>query len=188
VGDSWQYTLKGMWKNIEPQTLVHQVTAVSDREVRETLSLVANGNRLSDSKSIAADNRFVEWRGQGYYLVEFNPFIQAFGALQPGTSWKGLVTPVEDSFFNNWYSQGKATDWESVSVPAGNFKALRVEINSNRNADAGSAAQGIATRVRYVVWYAPEVKRTVKHLRTVWAADGRKISDDSYELVKMTVQ
>jgi hypothetical protein len=177
-----------MWKNVQPQTFVHQITAVSDREVRETLSFNANGNRVSDSKSFAPDARLVEWRGPGYYFVEFNPFIQAFGGLQPGTSWKSLVTPIEDPFFNNWYSQGRAMGWESVSVPAGSFKALRVEINSSRNAGAGSASQSTPARVRYVIWYAPEAKRTVKHLRTVWAGDGTKLSDDSYELVKMTVQ
>lgn len=152
------------------------------------MTVVANGDKLSDSKSFSPEARFVEWRGQGYYFVEFNPFIQAFGGLQPGTSWKSLATPIEDPFFSNWYSQGRSMDWESVSVPAGSFKALRVEINSSRNAGAGSAAQRTPARVRYVFWYAPDAKRTVKHLRTVWAGDGTKLSDDSYELVKMAVR
>jgi hypothetical protein len=188
VGDSWQYDFKSIWKNVEPRTFTHQVTAVSDREVRETMSFVTSGGKISDSKSLGAESRFVEWRGQGYYFVEFNPFLQAFGALQPGTTWKSLVTPVEDPFFSDWYSQGRVTGWDSVSVPAGSFKALRVEVTSSRNVSAGSAAQGAPARIYYVIWYAPEAKRTVKHVRTVLKADGTKLAQDTYELVKYSVQ
>ena len=188
VGDSWQYDFKSIWKNVEPRTFTHQVTAVSDREVRETMSFVTSGGKTSDSKSLGAESRFVEWRGQGYYFVEFNPFLQAFGALQPGTTWKSLVTPVEDPFFADWYSQGRVIGWDSVSVPAGSFKALRVELTSSRNVSAGSAAQGAPARIYYVIWYAPEAKRTVKHVRTVLKADGTKLAQDTYELVKYAVQ
>ena len=188
VGDSWQYNFKSIWKNIEPRTFVHRVTAVSDREVRETMSFTANGSKTSDSKSFAAESRFVEWRGQGYYFVEFNPFLQAFGALQPGTTWKSLVTPIEDPFFSNWYSEGRVIGWDSVSVPAGSFKALRVELNSSRSVSAGSAAQAAPARIRYVLWYSPDAKRTVKHIRTVQTADGTKLAEDTYELVKYAVQ
>ena len=188
VGDSWQYDFKSIWKNVEPRTFTHQVTAVSDREVRETMSFVASGGKISDSKSLGAESRFVEWRGQGYYFVEFNPFLQAFGALQPGTTWKSLVTPVEDPFFSDWYSQGRVIGWDSVSVPAGSFKALRVELSSSRNVSAGAAAQGAPARIYYVIWYAPEAKRTVKHVRTVLKADGTKLAQDTYELVKYAVQ
>jgi hypothetical protein len=188
VGDSWQYNFRSMWKNVEPRTFVHQVTRVSDRDVTETMSFVANGNKISDSKSFGADSRFVEWRGQGYYFVEFNPFLQAFGTLQPGTTWKSLVTPIEDPFLTNWYSQGRVIGWDSVSVPAGTFKALRVELNSNRNPSASSAAQGTPARIQYVLWYAPDAKRTVKHVRTVLTQDGTKLAEDTYELVKYAVQ
>jgi len=187
VGDSWQYDYKSMWKNVEPRTFVHQVTAVSDGEVRETMSFVGNSGKISDSKSFRADSRFVEWRGQGYYFVEFNPFLQTFGTLQPGTTWKSLATPIEDPFFSDWYSQGRVIGSESVSVPAGTFTAWRVELNSNRNASASSAAQTAPARIRYVVWYSPDAKRTVKHVRTVFRTDGTRIAEDTYELVKYVV-
>jgi hypothetical protein len=188
VGDSWEYNFRSMWKNVEPRTFVHQVTAVSDREVRETMSFVANGSKTSESKSFGADSRFVEWRGQGYYVVEFNPFLQALGTLQPGTTWKSLVTPIEDPFFSNWYSEGRVIGWDSVSVPAGTFNALRVELNSTRNASAGSAAQAAPARIHYVIWYGPDAKRIVKHVRTVLTIGGTKLAEDTYELMKYTVQ
>ncbi|HKE41090.1 MAG TPA: choice-of-anchor D domain-containing protein [Casimicrobiaceae bacterium] len=188
VGDRWEYNFRSMWKTIEARTFVHQVTAVSDHEVRETMSFVDKGARTSDSKAFAAESRFVEWRGQGYYFVEFNPFIQAFGELQPGTTWKALVTPIEDPFFSNWYSQGRVVRWESVSVPAGNFKALRVELDSTRPSSANSAAQAAPAHIRYVIWYSPDAKRTVKHVRTAFRTDGTQVAEDTYELVKYAVQ
>jgi hypothetical protein len=186
AGDSWQYHYRSMWKNVEPRTYAHQVTAASAREVRETMSFAANGGTTSDTKVFSADSRFVEWRGQGYYVVEFNPFLQALGELQPGMAWKSLATPVEDPFFGDWYTQGRVVGWETVMVPAGTFKALRVEINSNRNASANAVSE--PARVLYVAWYAPEAKRTVRHVRSVFTTSGNKIAEDTYELTQFVLR
>jgi hypothetical protein len=186
VGDTWHYRVRSIWKNVEERTFVHQVTAVSEREVRETVSEAASGENAGESKSFGPDPRFVEWRGKGYYFVEFNPFLQVFGALQPDTAWKSLTAPVDDPFYTNWYSQGRVRGWDSVSVPAGSFKALRVELNSSRPPRAGSTQE--PQRVQYVIWYAADAKRTIKHVRTVYAANGSKLDEQTYELVKYRVQ
>jgi len=187
VGDTWVYRVRSIWKNVEERSYVHRVTGVSEREVRETMGDVTTGDKATESKSFGPDPRFVEWRGTGYYHVEFNPFLQVFGALQPGTAWKSLAAPADDPFFGNWYSQGRVVGWDSVSVPAGTFKVLRVELNSSRHAASRSAIQE-PQRVQYVIWYASDAKRTVKHVRTVWAANGAKLDEDTYELVKFRVQ
>lgn len=183
VGDTWQYRYSSIWKNVEPRTFVHSVTGVSEREIRETMSLGAG--KAVESKAFGPEPRFVEWRGAGYYRPEFNPFLQSFGALQTGSAWKSLATPVEDPFYGDWYTQGRVVGWDSVVVPAGSFKALRVELNSNRNA-SGSPAMLASEPVRvwHVVWYAADAKRAVKHMRTVFSAKGGKLDEDTYELVK----
>jgi hypothetical protein len=185
VGDTWQYRVRSMWKNVEERTYVHQVTAVSGREVRETMSELASGDNASESKSISSDPRFVEWRGKGFYVVEFNPFLQVFGELQPDTAWKSLTVPLENP--SSWYSQGRVRGWDSVSVPAGSFKALRVELNSSRPTRAG-ATMPEPQRVRYVIWYASDAKRTIKQVRTIYAATGSRLDEQTYELVKYVVQ
>jgi hypothetical protein len=167
VGDTWHYRVRSIWKNVEERTFVHQVTAVSEREVRETMGEVASGDNASESKSFGPDPRFVEWRGKGYYFAEFNPFLQVFGALQLDTAWKSLTVPVENP--SSWYSQGRVRGWDSVSVPAGSFKALRVELNSSRAARASAVQEP-------------------QHVRTVYAADGSKLDEQTYELVKYRVQ
>ncbi|HEV8553334.1 MAG TPA: choice-of-anchor D domain-containing protein [Casimicrobiaceae bacterium] len=184
VGDTWQYRVRSMWKNVEDRTFVHQVTAVSEREVRETMSEVASGDNASEGKSFGPDPRFVEWRGKGFHFVEFNPFLQVFGQLQPDTAWKSLTVPVENP--SSWYSQGRVRGWDSISVPAGSFKALRVELNSSRAARASSVQE--PQRVQYVIWYASDAKRTIKHVRTVYTASGSKLDEETYELMKYRVQ
>jgi hypothetical protein len=187
VGDTWQYRARSIWKNVDERTFVHQVTAASGREVRETMSEGANADNAAESRSFGPDPRFVEWRGRGFYFVEFNPFLHAFGALQPDTVWKSLAIPIDNPFYTNWYSTGRVVGWETVSVPAGSFKALRVEINSSRQAKANATIPE-PQRIRYAVWYAPDAKRTVKHVRTVWSASGAKLDEDTFELVRYRVQ
>ena len=187
VGDTWQYRFRSLWKNVDERTYVHQVTAVSAREVRQTLSEGASGENASESRSFGPDPRFVEWRGRGYYYVEFNPFLQVFGGLEPGIVWKSLSVPIENPYFADWYSHGRVVGWDSVSVPAGTFKALRVELESSRQAKTNTAIPE-PRRVRFVIWYAPDAKRTVKHVRTVWSPSGAKLDEDTYELVKYRVQ
>jgi hypothetical protein len=97
--------------------------------------------------------------------------------------------PAEDPFFGNWYSRGRIVGAESVTVPAGTFKALKFEINSNRAA-TGSSAMRInePVRVLHVIWYAPEVKRTVRMVRLVYTPSGSHLDEDTYELVRYRIQ
>lgn len=184
-GDAWTYQVRSIWKNVEPRTYTHQVNAVSEREVREILRTGTGDDKVVQSQSFNPDTRFVTWRGSGYSFVEFNPFLAAFGALQPGTTWKGLAIPVDDPFFGNWYTQGRALDWGTVSVPAGTFKAIRVEINSNRPSTASAAMRGAEpVRILHVIWFSPEVRRTVKFVRTVYSSSGSRLDEDTHELTK----
>ena len=100
-----------------------------------------------------------------------------------------MTTAVHhDPFFGNWSTQGRAVGWESVTVPAGTFKALRVQLESQRHPIGSVAMRGQEpVRVAHVAWYAPEVKRTVKHVRTVWAGNGMRMEEDTYELVRFAL-
>jgi hypothetical protein len=53
--------------------------------------------------------------------------------------------------------KGQVIGWEQVSVPAGNFRALKVEV-SNRSFGKGGAVDFM----RMTYWYVPDVKRFVK--------------------------
>ena len=133
VGDTWEYRMRSKWATVEPRTYAHRVTAVSAREVAETMSVVASPDGAAVRQAFTPDTRFVEWRGQGFYFLEFNPFLEAFGGLQnPPAISKLPAMPAENPFHANWYSRGRIRGSESVTVPAGTFKSLKVEIDSTR--------------------------------------------------------
>jgi hypothetical protein len=190
VGDVWEYRFRGAWKTVEPRTYIHQVTAASGREIRESMRSDPSSDNPTESRSFTPETGFVEWRSKGHYVIEFNPFLDAFGALPaPGTTWKRLAMPAGDSNFGNWNSQGRVLDWNTVTVPAGSFRALRVEISATRTATGSVSMRATeAVRVHHVIWYAPDVKRTAKVVRTVYSATGLRLDEDTYELVKFRVQ
>jgi hypothetical protein len=182
--------MRSKWKTVEPRTYAHRVTAVSAREVSQTISVVPNPNSTNAQQVFTPGTRFVEWRGQGFYLLEFNPFLEAFGGLQSPAAITDLpAMPPENPMYGNWSSRGRIRSSESVTVPAGTFNALKVEIDSTR-APIESAGGRSREPIRTVltIWYAPEVKRIVKMLRVVLTPEGMHLDEDTYELVRYRVQ
>lgn len=190
AGDFWEYRFRGVWKTIEPRTYTHQVVAVSEREIRESMRADAAAELPVQSKSFGPDTGFVEWQGKGHYYVEFNPYLAAFGGVPaPGTTWKRYAMPTTDSGLGNWTSQGRVADWGSVSVPAGTFRALRIEISATRTSTGPASMRATEpVRLLHVIWYAPDVKRTVKAVRTVHSVTQTRLDEDTWELVKYRVQ
>lgn len=75
--------------------------------------------------------------------------------LAPGKTYEGKLTypsPFGSSGID-MTTTSKVLDWEEVTVPAGKFRALKIEVNSRSNG-AGGKING--TR-KVVLWYAPEV-------------------------------
>jgi hypothetical protein len=190
VGDTWEYRMRSKWATVEARTYAHRVTAVSAREVAETMSVVPGVDNAAVRQAFTSGTRFVEWRGQGFYLLEFNPFLEAFGGLQnPAAIAELPAMPAENPFHADWYSRGRIRGSESVTVPAGTFTSLKVEIDSTRRPTESVGMQGREPiRVLLSIWYAPEVKRIVKMVRIVLTPEGMHLDEDTYELVRYRVQ
>jgi len=190
VGDTWEYRWRSKWATVEPRTYSHQVTAVSAREVAETMSVVPSRDSAVLRQAFTPGTRFVEWRGQGFYLLEFNPFLDAFGGLQnPGTISALPAMPADNPQYADWDSRGRIRGSESVTVPAGTFKSLKVEIDSTRRPTESLGMRSHEPiRVLLSVWYAPDVKRIVKMVRIALTSDGMHLDEDTYELVRYRVQ
>jgi hypothetical protein len=190
IGDSWEYRMRSKWTTVPVRTYTHQVTAVSAREVAQTMSVGASADSAAVRQAFTPGSRWVEWRGPGLYLLEFNPFLGAFGALQNATAITDLpAMPPENPMYGNWVTRGKIRGSESVTVPAGTFQAIKIEMDSTRapiESAGGQSREPIRTVL--TVWYAPEVKRTVKMLRVVLTPTGAHLDEDTYELVKYRVQ
>lgn len=78
--------------------------------------------------------------------------------LHPGKTWQARVTETgADGAQKVHVINGTVHPWETVTVPAGNFKALKVVISDDVTQNGVSVSQG-----QDVSWYAPEVQRSVR--------------------------
>ncbi len=110
---------------------------------------------------------------QGAEVVEFAPFATAFRKLQPGEEWgsikiQGLeaLTAAAHGEVAYSFERGRVTGQERVTVAAGNFDAVRIELDGRVSniMIGGSAVMRGYSSFKQTVWYAPEVKRIVKVL------------------------
>ena len=74
-------------------------------------------------------------------------------------------------------------DWEEVTVPAGSYRALRLEVDGRREGMTQIPGRSTSTRYKMVVWYAPDIQRFVKLQHQTWAS-AAPFSDDSFELIE----
>jgi len=120
----------------------------------------------------------------GIAIYELNPFLQAFVSLEPGTQWKSVTIPDTGGLLTGWRAAARVTGREKVSVPAGDFDAVRVEVDANRTPIGVTAIAVEPARIEHLLWYAPAVKRIVKHQRSVFSGNSRLLDRDLVELVK----
>ncbi len=177
-GQSWTYRVRGKWPTSPNREVVITASEVRDGQVLDRLSDPAADAPVS-RRSRAGQGGFVNWPGIG---MEFSPYLASTELL--GWRGRGFNTPDIDPQWTQWHSQGQAIGHEPVTVPAGRFDAVKVEVWSSRTANGGAASINIEpVRVHYLVWYAPEVRRHVRLQRRVISAAGQEIERDLFELV-----
>ena len=121
--------------------------------------------------------------------------------LKPGKSWTVDYTEINPNRVHTreqFHLVYAVKDWEEVTVPAGKFKALKVEADGDWIADvparmsaaagghvdvnnslsiAGTSRQGPQTFTGHLykaVWYVPEVGRWVKSVEEAFDANGER--------------
>lgn len=126
-------------------------------------SSVPTAERLVD----AGVARFRTQRlAEGAELTEFAPyFLAAHGEKAPMVRITADGYPVV-SGNPAWITESEMPVWEQVTVPAGTFKALRLEVSGRRARDPFSPI--VTKRFLIRVWYAPEVKRYVRLEQEEW--------------------
>jgi hypothetical protein len=175
AGDSWTYRLsyprvRGQWGQADRAPATHVVTIgeAKDGKIVDLLS-VDGGSQTSTSHS------------KGVYLVSqgvsiLSPYLVAFRDLASARS-VGTVTildtPCSGSF--GCRATGKVQGRETISVPAGQFNAIKVLIEENwwpASAGVGNATLGRMNGGRTLtVWYSPEIKRAVKFASRITVGD-----------------
>lgn len=155
VGDSWTYRGTNV---LAPGTREHE-TRVSFANDKVILVL---STRKSDGKEF--DSAWTrDWNAVTSYAgVMYRPYAGVFRfPLRAGDKYEvkfEVLRPRVNTVVTSVTGTAKIVSWDTVEVPAGKFRAMRVEVEGvYRELDGSGSYQQHAT-----LWYVPEVKRWAK--------------------------
>lgn len=183
TGASFRYAWTEQQYSRRKQEILVRVTGVDGWTVMEAFS--ADGRSPIRTEVQASELAFASrLLAEGQSLLEFSPYLQSQGQtdLPPVAEPSGYP----DSGGSPWSISVQLRGREPVTVPAGNFHALRVEVQGVRSlANSNTAAvSAIARRFEYTAWYVPELKRYVKSRHRSWNASSAPIGDELIELLE----
>ena len=118
-------------------------------------------------------------------VIEVSPYLPATDqsarllAGAAGVPGYPLGTPG----LPDWIARVVSADWVDVEVPAGRYRALRVQVNGTRAYE--QFTWNLAQYFQLVVWYAPKVRRLVRveHMTRRGGPNDRLLVDDVLELL-----
>jgi hypothetical protein len=184
IGDTWRYQYRSEWRTVAPQTIEYTVTDVSPTAIRDRMTVA--GLSGEDLRTFTARLEEVNRVLPGFVASEFSPYLQAFTALAPGSTLAAPAMPQDSMFGLPWSILVRVSGPERVTVPAGTFDAMRVDLKGGRPPfQLNTVAE--PAYLYETVWFAPGPKRVVKHarIREAWALN--QLERDTYELVSYKV-
>jgi len=134
VGDMWTFDKTDGLKNVKDSTFVAVVTAVTDSEIRTDRTRTDNGavTKVTRNKNF---NLMVMETANGKAIED--PFYPSFAfPLEIGKTWSGEVTRTRTYESDRKVVAkltGKVLAWEKITVPAGTFDAMKIEVKGFYN-------------------------------------------------------
>jgi len=184
LGSSYRYAWTDHQYSRRRQEFQILVTGVNDWTVMESYA-VESGPPVR-SETWAKANVFLGRRlAEGQTLVEFAPYLQSDG--EAATLSVASPSGYPDNS-NDWNISLQSNGREPVTVPAGTFNALRIELRGIRSIPTYNISSatygGVANRFEFVTWYVPELRRYVKSRHRSWNAWSVAIGDEQVELLE----
>ena len=149
VGDAWTYVTMDLLTKIPQRESTLEITEVGEATI--------TGKVRSDGKESVA--RYgPDWSGASDFPIFSFP-------LEIGKKWKyrrsymGSCGDAVDEM------EAEVKGWEDIEVPAGKFRALRVEHNGTFNAPRCGYG-----KKHHWCWYVPSVKRFVRYEQGVYGS------------------
>jgi hypothetical protein len=186
-GTTWVYGyVERMFSR--PQTdITVQVLQVDGQVVEEAVS--AASGQSARRVINASEMRILEQPvSSSVALVEIAPYLLAAnGGKAPADVIVTAGYPLGGSGLPAWVYRTTLQDWEQITVPAGTFRALRIDIDGVRERPVPSSGAIIGS-FRITAWYAPEIKRLIRLEHKMWTGTsssvrGRPIGDEMVELL-----
>lgn len=172
AGASWQYayTMRGIGS--ARFTFGVRVSGVEDGIVHEIITIPSSPERRV---SVSADS--LSFRSfqlpQSQTLVELAPYLHSVLAKNEPRVWGNLAGyPVGNPTLAPWTITVREGGQQDVTVPAGTFRATRIEISGRRSGVSLGPLARESGRFQLRAWYAPQVRRYVRLQHEVWSAAG----------------
>jgi hypothetical protein len=180
VGDRWTFKRIDQVERVEDKKVgevVWEIVAVGEKDYE--LQSTIKGQESTPMKIVYSRDGGVLARG----VIKFDPAepYLAF-PLEHGKEWGGRYhfQSPQTSRTVDAELYGKAVEWESVTVPAGTFKALKITYSGTWGTMAGAFRVG-GQYVR-AGWYVPEMKQFVRYEFKVLGSNGVQ-TDLAFELI-----
>lgn len=176
IGATWRYNFTDQRYSRRDHIYTIRVTGVDGWSVRESF----DGG--SGASSVAVNAKELELMARRLYgensIMEMGPYFYASDLA------KSLTAPHQPKAYplgiGAWQVDAARMSDEEVSVPAGTFRALRVDISGANF----SGLVGQAVSFKYTAWYAPEVKRYVMLRHQSWSRQGALVGDEVVKLIE----
>jgi len=156
-GDWWTYRVTNLLnKTTRSNTL--ETTAVTASRI-ETRRKGGDGATADQGVTEAWDR---DWNLLQTADVKFTPFYPTFRfPLEKDQSWSGSVTWSGSGVTTKHDLKLSVAGWERVTVPAGTFDAIRINVRGYIHTTTGSGlGQGT---IKDTMWFAPAIRQIVKH-------------------------
>jgi len=156
VGDSWTYRSTNA---LAPGTHEHESrVSYADSKVSLVVSTRKSDGMEFDSSWTPEWNAVTSYAG-----VMYRPHAGVFRfPLRTGDKYEvnfEVLRPRVNTIATTVSGIARVVGWDTVDVPAGKFRAIRVEVEGvYRESDGGSYQQ------HAILWYVPEVNRWAKFL------------------------
>jgi hypothetical protein len=182
VGDRWSYRLTHGTRRVGVTTI--EVVKVHENAVRERVTFDTTRSYNAERE---VDLNFKPTRLQplvllpgGYQILELAPYPSPDITFERGQRWidiPGEFAP-QGSTRRKVILQARTMGPETIRVPAGEYKAWKIETVSNT-----VDFNGVRFNVRCQFWYAPEHKRAVKMNLVTESSVAVLSNSETYELV-----
>ncbi|MCX7893079.1 MAG: hypothetical protein N2544_12020 [Burkholderiales bacterium] len=180
AGDTWRYRYVSGWPQIPSRDFSVTVTQTAPNGIVDSLSAAGFAAQTQLWTGTLA---FVPRPLGGFAVTEFSPYIMAFVRLATGQVWYNIPLPSGAAPLTPWSAEARVRGLDAVTVPAGTFDAVRVDLNGFRRGP-GVAPSADTAQLSATAWYAPAVRRVVRFRHQTWTLTMLPIDNDGYELLE----
>jgi len=176
VGDTWLYQYTSVFRSVPPRTLEVRLTEAGPAGLRDRLAV--EGAPGGEDHLFTSALEMVERPLSGNSFFELSPYLQAFGALPA----EGAVAAPTPNWGGPFAGRARLRGTERVTVPAGSFEAVRMDIEISRTPYGKLQPRIDPAFTLATVWYAPGPKRAVQWKLVTRASALNLLVDDTYQL------